>query len=395
MAVDVERARASTPGCDHVAHLNNAGASLMPKAVVDAVVGHLELESRIGGYEAATAADAAVEHTYDSVADLIGCSRHEVALVENATRAWDMAFYAFAGNLRPGDRILTGRNEYSSNAMAMGQVARRTGAEPIVLPDDGYGQLDLDSLDVALRDDRVRLVAITHVATHGGMVNPAAEVGRRCREAGVPFLLDACQSVGQLRVRVDEIGCDMLSATGRKFLRGPRGTGFLYVRAGLLERLVPPFVDLRAARWSGPFEYELRTDARRFETWEAYVAGRIGLGTAVDHLAEWGIDAIEQRVCGLAEHLREQLSAVPGVIVRDRGERRCAIVTFTVDGRQPEAVADHLRTASVNVSVATGADSPLELVPRGLGGGLVRASVHYFTTEEEIGRTAALVAGIV
>ncbi|MEJ7583904.1 MAG: aminotransferase class V-fold PLP-dependent enzyme, partial [Acidimicrobiales bacterium] len=243
MAVDVDRARALTPGCAHVAHLNNAGASLMPAPVVDAVIEHLRLEARIAGIEAAEAAAERIDHAYDAVAGMLGCDAGEVAVVENATRAWDMAFYAVTSGLGPGDRILTGSSEYSSNAMAMGQVARRTGAEAVALPDDGCGQIDLDALDDALTDERVGLVAITHVPTHGGLVNPAAEVGRRCRAAGVAFLLDACQSIGQLRVRVDEIGCDMLSATGRKFLRGPRGTGFLYVRAGILGQLDPPFVD--------------------------------------------------------------------------------------------------------------------------------------------------------
>jgi cysteine desulfurase/selenocysteine lyase len=227
IAIDVARARADTPGCREVVHLNNAGASLPPAPVLEAVVGHLRREAQIGGYEAAAERADRVEHTYDALAALLGCARDEVAVVENATRGWDMAFYAF--RFRPGDRILTTRVEYGSSYIAFLQVAARTGAVVEVVPDDEAGQVDVSALE-AMLDERVKLVSLVHVPTHGGLVNPAAEVGRVTRAAGVPLLLDACQSAGQMPLDVEELGCDVLTGTGRKFLRGPRGTGFLYVR---------------------------------------------------------------------------------------------------------------------------------------------------------------------
>src|SRR4051794_7978378 len=225
MDLDVERARRDTPATARIAHLNNAGAALPPVQVTDAVIAHLRAEADMGGYEAAAAAAGQVEATYANIARLIGCDTDEVAVVENATRAWDMAFYAM--RFGPGDRILTGRAEYASNAIALLQVARRTGVRIEVVEDDGTGQIDVAALERALAGD-VKLVALTHVPTQSGLVNPAAEVGARCRAAGVPFLLDACQSAGQLPLDVTELGCDLLSATGRKYLRAPRGTGFLY-----------------------------------------------------------------------------------------------------------------------------------------------------------------------
>jgi cysteine desulfurase / selenocysteine lyase len=386
MPIDVERARRDTPGVARVAHLNNAGAALPPVQVTDAVVGHLRREAEIGGYEAAAEAHDGVENTYRAVARLLGCSADEVAIVENATRAWDMAFYALP--FATGDRILTARAEYASNVIAFLQVAGRTGAVVEVVDDDETGQLSVADLRRRLADDRtgpVRLVAITHVPTQGGLVNPAEEVGAAAREAGVPFLLDACQSVGQLPVDVGRIGCDMLSATGRKFLRGPRGTGFLHVRRDFLERLVPPFLDLHAATWTAPDRYEIRPDARRFETWEGNVAATIGLGVAVDYALSWGLDAVETRVAVLADLLRARLEARDGVRVHDLGRRRCGIVTFTVDGVPAEDVRRRLAERAVNVSVSPVAYARFDLPRRALPD-LVRASVHYYNTETEIDR---------
>ena len=382
-AFDIERARRDTPGVARVAHLNNAGAALPPSQVTDAVIAHLRRESEMGGYEAAEAAADQVEQTYAAIARLIGARVDEIAVVENATRAWDMAFYGIA--LGPGDRILTARAEYASNVIAFLQVARRTGAVIEVVENDETGQLSVNDLRRRLSDDNgpVKLVAITHVPTQGGLVNPAEEVGAATREAEVPYLLDACQSIGQMPVDVERIGCDLLSATGRKFLRGPRGTGFLYVRRDFLDRVEPPFLDLHAATWTAPDNYEIRPDARRFENWETNYAAKIGLGVAVDYALSWGLDAIEARVTDLADRLRAQLSLLDGVRVHDQGRRKCGIVTFTVDGVTAQQVQQRLRDQGVNVSVSLVDYARLDLSSRGLPD-LVRASVHYYNTEREL-----------
>ncbi|MEO5662263.1 MAG: aminotransferase class V-fold PLP-dependent enzyme [Nocardioides sp.] len=382
---DLERARHDTPGTAHVAHLNNAGAALPPTQVTDAVIAHLRREAEIGGYEAAAEARDQVEHTYDAISRLIGCSTDEVAVVENATRAWDMAFYGI--EFAPGDRILTARAEYSSNVIAFLQVAARSGAVVEVVENDESGQLSVSDLSDKFDNGEgpVKLVAVTHVPTQGGLVNPAIEIGAATREAGVPYLLDACQSVGQFRVDVDEIGCDFLSATGRKYLRGPRGTGFLYVRANMLEHLEPPFLDLHAAAWTAPDRYQIRPDARRFENWETNYAGKIGLGVAVDYALSWGIEAIEERINVLAGRLRQMLGDVDGVTVHDQGQRQCGIVTFTVEGVPSQEVQQRLAERGVNVSVSLVEYARLDLSHRGLPD-LARASVHYYNTEEDLQR---------
>lgn len=391
MPIDVDLARAETPGCANVIHLNNAGAGLMPAPVLAALTGHLELEASIGGYEAAAHAYDALEHTYDAIARLINCGRDEIAVVENATRAWDMAFYSIP--FRPGDRILTAVSEYGSNYMAFLQVAKRTGAVVEVVPNDEHGQLSVDALRRMI-DDRVKLIAVTHVPTNGGLVNPAAAIGRVAREHGITYLLDACQSVGQMPIDVETIGCDLLCATGRKYLRGPRATGFLYVRRALLDELEPPFVDVHAARWVARDSYALRPDARRFENWETYVAGKIGLGVAVDYALSWGLDAIWARVSHLADYLRSSLSGIPGATVRDLGRERCGIVSFTVAGLDPEHIKRELAGHKINVTVSSVGSTRIDMEGRGLTD-MVRASVHYYNTEGEIDRACEVVRDLV
>jgi selenocysteine lyase/cysteine desulfurase len=389
---DIERARRDTPGVIRVAHLNNAGAALPPSQVTEAVIAHLRREAEFGGYEAAEAAAEHIEATYPAIARLIGCGVDEVAVVENATRAWDMAFYAMS--FKPGERILTSHAEYASNVIAFLQVARRTGAVVEVVDDDEHGQLCVADLRrrVSGGGGEVKLIAMTHVPTQGGLINPAEQVGAVAREAGVPFLLDACQSVGQLPINVDRIGADLLSATGRKFLRGPRGTGFLYVRRTLLDQLEPPFLDMHAATWTAPERYEIRPDARRFESWETNYAGKIGLGVAINYALSWGLDAIEARVTALADGLRERLAALDGVHVHDQGLRRCAIVTFTVDGVSARAVQRRLAESAVNTSVSVASSARLDLPRRGLSE-LVRASVHYYNTDDELDRLVNALPG--
>jgi len=386
--MDIDLARADTPGCGNVLHFNNAGASLSPRPVMEALHGHLDLEARIGGYEAAAEAAPALERGYDAIAQLLGCSRDEIAFTESATRAWDMAFYALP--FEAGDRILVGRSEYASNVIALLQVAKRSGAQIIVVPDDEHGQISLSALAAAV-DERTRLIALTHVPTNDGLVNPAAAVGAIARAAGVPFLLDACQSAGQMPLSVDALGCDILAATGRKFLRGPRGTGFLYVRRPWIERLDPPFLDLHAAEWTGPLQYAVRADARRFESWESNVAGRIALGVAVDYALAWGLEAIGERVTALGEALRTQLRAIKGVAVHDRGQTRCGIVTFSRADESAVDLARRLRASAINVSLTAPNQARFDATARAHMP-LVRASVHYYNTVEEIERFCRAVA---
>lgn len=380
--MDIEKIREETPGYSHVLHFNNAGAALIPQPVLDAVAQHQQLEAERGGYEAAALAEDKIESFYPLVARLLNAKPDEIAFVENATRAWDMVFYSL--QFQPGDRIITAEAEYASNYIALLQVARKTGAEVVVVPNDEYGQLSLQHLE-NLIDKKTKLIAITHVPTQGGLINPAEEVGRIAHQANVFYLLDATQSIGQMPIDVRKLGCHALCATGRKFLRGPRGTGFLYVNEQKIQYLEPPFLDLVAATWTQKDTFEIRKDARRFETWETSYANKIGLATAINYAMQLGMDSIWQRIQSLATQLRTQLQKVSGVTLQDLGKNQCGIVTFTMQGWDPQEACLYLRKNNMNVSVSLQEYARLDLERRGLSS-IIRSSVHYYNTPEEIDR---------
>ena len=388
--IDVTAVRAATPGCTEVVHFNNAGAALPPQVVTDAVLEYTAREALTGGYEAQDAAAAQLAATYDALATLLGARREQIALIENATRAWDMAFYGIP--LQRGDRILTCRSEYASNYLAYLQVSRRLGVRVEVIPDDASGALDTAAA-ARLLDRDVKLISITHVPTNGGLVNPAAAVGELARSAGCYYLLDACQSVGQMPIDVEAIGCDFLSSTGRKFLRGPRGTGFLYAGERALAEIEPPFIDGRAATWTAAQQFEFRRDARRFENWEFNCATRLGLGVAARYASTLGLDAIWARVQSLATTLRARLAAVPGVQLCDRGQMRCGIVSFVCAGLAPQSIKSALAGRRINVSVSDAAWTRIDMDARALPA-VVRASVHYYNSEEEIDTVVSAIAAL-
>ena len=377
---DIERARRETRGVGNIIHFNNAGAALMPAPVSEALHDYLKLEELQGGYEVMSRQTAALENFYLAAARLLNCSPDEIAFADSASRAWTAAFYALP--LRPGDRILYGSSEYGANLVALLQQARRIGVELIRVPDDETGQIDTTALS-ALIDDRVMLICLTHTPSGNGLINPAAEVGRIARLHGIPYLLDACQSLGQLPVDVEAIGCDLLCGTGRKYLRGPRGTGLLYVRKEWLEQLEPAMLNHHAAVLNSRGNYTLRQDARRFEFWERSCAGQVALGVAIDYALAWGLEDVRERIDSLATGLRVKLAAVGGIKVADRGPRLSGIVTFSNDRLPAAALQKKLAEKRINVSLVPFSANPWMFEPGPLPE-LVRASLHYYNTLEEL-----------
>lgn len=356
--------------------LDSAGSSIPPAEVVDEVVGHLRRETEIGGYRAAAERRDDLEAGYGVLAELFGCEPSEVAFTDSATRSWLTAFDAVP--LAKGDRVLVTEVEYGGNAVPMLRRAEETGATIEVMPSDRHGQLDVDALDL---DERVKLISLVHVPTNGGLVNPVTEVTAKARDVGALVLLDACQSTGQLDLSA--VDYDMLVCTGRKWLRGPRGTGALVVRNDVRRRLRPRLMDHSAAEWTAVDRYEPRDDARVFELWEFNVADRLGLIAAARFALAKGLDVIEAEVRDRARRLREGLANLPGITVRDLGERQSGIVTFTSDRVPATQLKDRLWAENVAVTVSQSGSTLIDMTKRGLDE-VVRASPHYFVTREEI-----------
>ncbi|MFM9049380.1 MAG: aminotransferase class V-fold PLP-dependent enzyme [Actinomycetota bacterium] len=390
--IDVAVLRADTPGCASVTHLNNAGSALPPRVVTDTVVAHVRREEGIGGYEAHAEAADRVAAVYDSVARLVNAPRERVALVESATAAWDRGLQAiaFSQDIGPGDRFLVSAAEYASNVIPLLQLAQRTGGRVEFIPDGADGTTDVEALG-AMLDERVSIVAITHAPSQNGLLNDVVGIGDMLRINGSPawYIVDACQSAGQIPLDMGRIGCDVLSATGRKFLRGPRGTGFMVVSQRLLDEAEPFPLDLHGATWESDLEFAVQPGARRFESWEKSYAALLGMGAAIDYALECGIDELRARIDVLAQGLRARLSEIPGVRVRDRGATKTGIVTISAP--DPAAIVAGLRAEGINTSHSTPDYARHDFAQHGITG-LVRISPHAYNTDEELDRAVAAIS---
>lgn len=382
--IDVARARADTPGCETVVHFNNAGGSLAPRVVTDAVIGYVGREALAGAYEQAAADAELIDRYRPAAAALINASASEIAFAYNDTLAFSNTFWGLAatGGIASNSVVLVDRTVYVSHYLALLQAHQQLGIEIRVIESDADGSVDLESLRLLL-DERVSLVQLTHIGSHRGLVNPVGQAGALIRSSGhAIYALDACQSLGQMPVDVQAIGCDVLTGTGRKFLRAPRGTGLVYISRRIVDRVDPPGIDGHGATWINTHTYELLPDARRLESFEVNMATKVGLGVAIDYALSWGMEAIAERIGSLAIYLRTRLTA-SGIEVLDGGVPASGIVTFRLDHEPPEVTQRRLKAAGINTSVAHAGSARLDMETRGVPAA-VRASVHYYNTTEEV-----------
>lgn len=382
-ASTIEALRAQTPGTQTTVHFNHAGASLPSAATLQAIQAHLQREATQGPMEAGVASRELTEKARALAARLLNADPAEVALTGGNSPGWGAAFAALEPWL-PGDRILVGRHEWGGNLAVMRLKAQRAGATLETIPSDDSGCVDAQALE-AMLDERVRLIALTWLPANGGLINPAAAVGSVARRHGIPYFVDAAQAVGQLPVDVAQIGCDVLSGAGRKALRGPRGTGLLYVRRGFLDRLTPAFVDTHSAPLGADGEPVLRPDAARLESAEASLALRCGLANALQEALDIGLPAIRARIDATAESLRAELAAIPGITVLDQGRERSGLVSFNVAGQDAVSVQRAMAAQGITIGSNGVPYTPLDMQARSLTQ-IARASVSYLTNDAEIDR---------
>lgn len=386
--IQLETLRADTPGTQHVVHLNNAGASLMPMPVVEAITNYIALEAEMGGYEAAESSRDAIRGFYTATAELLNTKPDNIAATANATDAYARALSAIP--FERGDVILTTRNDYASNQIAFLSLQKRFGLKIVRADDDTYGGVSVDDMAAKIRSLRPRLVAVTHVPTNSGLVQPVEAIGQLCREYDALYLVDACQSVGQLPVDVTQIQCDFLTATCRKFLRGPRGMGFLYVSDKVLsEGYAPLFIDLHGASWESADQFRPVPTALRFEDWEFPYALVLGAAEAHRYALRVGLENIARRNAELCTTLRTKLSALPnaarpGVRLLDEGHHLSSIITLASERKSAADLKAALSAERINTSLSTYGSAILDYERKGMTTAALRISPHYYNTETEI-----------
>ena len=387
--MNIQRLRSETPGCEQRIHLNNAGSALMPEPVIRALQDHISLESRIGGYEAAEARQDGVQAAYQAVAGLIGTEPENIAFTESATASYVRALSSIP--FERNDVILTTRNDYVSNQIQFLSLQARIGVQVVRAPDRLEGGVDVDAMANLIRRHHPKLVSVTHVPTNSGLVQDVGAVGSLCRDEGILYMVDACQSIGQMPIDVHEIGCDFLSVTSRKYLRGPRGAGFLYVSDRVLERgLEPLFIDMKGAEWIAEDRYRAVRDAKRFENWELAWALVLATGEAARYATAVGLDRIRDRVRALASRLREALGGIDSLRVLDRGSDLCGIVSAWIDGWDPPDLVAALRDRRINTSAQRRVYALIDYDEKRVTASL-RISPHYYNTEEEIDQTVSAI----
>lgn len=379
--MNLRQIRNETPGCKERVHFNNAGASLMPTPVVDAIQKHIALEAQMGGYEAADKMSGEIEGFYNAAARLLNCKASQIAYTSSATSAFDRALTSIP--FQKGDKILLANEDYVSNQLAFLSLQRRFGVELIRARSLAAGGVDVDDMVRLMKKHHPKLVTLTHVPTNSGLVQPVAEVGKRCRELGFPYLVDACQSVGQIPVNVKELHCDFLSGTFRKFLRGPRGSGFLYVSGKVIENgWEPLFVDMRGADWKSPDQYDLQPSAKRFEEWETPYALLLGAKASIEYALKLGLDNVERANNQIAASVRQALVDL-GLELLDKGPTLSSIITVRIPGKDAHDTLNFLRGKRVNASVSARSSAVIDFDTKGVDWAL-RVSPHYFNTPEEI-----------
>ncbi len=379
--MDLEKIRKETPGCHHKTHFNNAGASLPPLSVTKAMQDYLSFEAANGGYEAADAMAEEIQGFYKNAGDLLNTASKNIAFTSSATSSFALALSSVS--LERGDTVLIANEDYISNQIALLSLQDRFGIKLLRARSLPTGGVDLNSMEDLIKKSQPKLVSLTHVPTNTGLIQPAEAVGKLCNENNVPYLLDACQSVGQLPVDVQRIGCDFLSATMRKFLRGPRGAGFLYVSDKILERkLAPLFVDMRGANWTSPDTYEVSMTAKRFEEWELPYALVLGSKSAINYALDIGLENIQARNKALCEILRNKLTSIE-LRVLDIGPSQSSIITVEIPGKQPQEVVDYLRSININTSSSHRSNAQIDFQSKKVDWAL-RISPHYYNTEDEI-----------
>ena len=387
--MDIRKIRKDIVDCDEKIFVNSAGSSLMPHSVVKIIKNYIEEEEKLGGYKVEELRQDEISDLYFQAARLIGAKASNIAFAHDATDAYIKALASIP--FKEGDVLITSENDYASNQIQFVSLSKRLGIRILRMKTLENGDLDISDFQDLVKKYTPKLVAVTHVPTNSGLVQDVVTIGKICKEKDILFLVDACQSLGQLEVKVEKINCDFLTTTGRKFLRGPRGTGFLYVSDKVLEKgLYPLFIDGCGATWTHTDHFEVHPRAKRFETWEAPYAMVVGFREALRYANEIGIDNISIYNRKLMAYFREKLSALPGVQLFDKGSEKCNILTFRKQNRTLEQTQKGFEDNQVLYNISKRQWGVIDFDRKGVDW-VVRLSPHYFNTPEEMDRLVEII----
>jgi selenocysteine lyase/cysteine desulfurase len=384
---EIKKFRDETTGCRFVNHLNNAGAGLMPDVVTRAILEHTKLEAQLGGYEASDAREEAILDFYNQAALLINAKPTNIAFTASATDSFSRALSSIP--FQAGDTILTDRDDFISNQVQFLSLEKRLGVKLVRVNNAEEGGIDLNDLQEKLQSIKPKLLAITHIPTNSGQVQPAEKIATIWSDFKKDhlrswYILDVCQSIGQRNINVQKLKCDFLSVTNRKFLRGPRGTGFLYISdETLADELEPMFIDMRGADWTSENKYQQQKTAKRFEDWEFAYSLVIGSAKAIEYCRNAGIDKITGAINLLSTHLRSSLANNSKIRLLEKSPDVSSSVTLTVAGLSPDKIVNELRSKHINVVASYRQFAVLDFNDKNVDWA-IRVSPHYYNTIDEV-----------
>ena len=366
-------------------YLNNAGAGLMSPATVETITEYLKLESKIGAYHAAAESKSLMQDFYLNAAKIINAdSDTEIAFTDSASRGWNMVVYG--AKLKKGARIITLASEFGTNLVTLFDLAKRIEGTVAIINCDSKGTFFFDELEAELKKGAA-LVAISHAVAHGSIVNPVNEVGVLAKKYGAIYIVDGCQAVGQFKVDVQQIQCDAYMTTGRKWLCGPRGTGFLYVKKSSLfhaTQLDLASADLVLNSLSKVTDVEIRKDAKQFELWERSISNMLGLSSAINDCLFKNISVISEQIQYLSNKLRYLAYSNSNLNIIGEIESLSGILGFYLnDESKEETLKEEFKKNGISISTMSDWDCPLHF-PKTGAKSIFRLSPHYTTSGETI-----------
>lgn len=347
----LEEIRSRYAALRDLCYLNTGTIGIMSEPVLEK---HLDRIARYErrGHAGEADARAGYEGARSAIARTINAAPEEIALNRNAT---DGINFVLAGMSFPtGSTFLTTDEEHPAAMLPLTHAARRCDGTVRTLNLDHNDSEVLAGLRGMLERQSVAIAVISHVSCETGRRLPIRKICRICREFGVPTLVDGAQSVGQIPVDIEEIGCDFMTGNGHKWLCGPNGTGFLYVQKDRLDLLTPPYVGAGATQpdfdrhlvppYTESPDWTFRGDAQRYEfgtrNWHLFGA----LDDAVSELEEIGSEAIQRHVATMSGYLKAELKGRAGVALHTPEAWDCSsgLVTFSVDGWNGVALSRRL-----------------------------------------------------